>query len=493
MPFSFRLFCWLCACLPLWLVAQPVDSARLAIERDLARAHFDAAEARLPALPPAYAAFYRAHLAVYRFLGSQDPRYLGALRGGWRETEQALVGLPDPDPLKLVMLAELYSKRAALEFMEHNYLSAVRFAKLGRSHAKQAEKAFPGRPEQQKLLGLYNVALGAVPSQYQWITKALGFDGDVEAGLAQLAYATEHSQLLRQEAPILTFFIEKNILDRPERSVARIQQEREAHGPNLLLDYLLAGAYLSDRQAKAALEILVQGEHYRQGEAFFFPFWDYLTGKAHYYQGDQRAAQQHFSRFLKAYPGKLLRADATFRLAMSLTLSGSYPAGRHYFLLLSEDEEKGFDSDAYAQHMAQTFARRTPSQAELDLFLARNSFDGGDFTKALGYLYRLHDRRRALSEAERLEMHYRFGRVYHAQDSLAQAALHYEACRHQPAGEQLWLQAYATYYLGEIAHAQGQPELARSYFEHALSYDGYFYQTGLENRAKVALQEMKKR
>ncbi|RMG16695.1 MAG: DUF3808 domain-containing protein, partial [Bacteroidetes bacterium] len=440
---------------------------------------------------PALRHFYSAHIPIYKFMATQSPVYLHELQENWGLTIDAIEDLPDENKLKNVMLAELYYKRAALEFLDGNYFTALRFLQSSRSSIRRNEKKFPGNENHLKVLGIFNVALGAVPRKYQWLTNILGFSGDMDLGMDQLRRAAKTGHILPLEADLFAYYVEKNMLDQPHKAIDRLTQLKKRYPTNLIVDLCLAAGYMSIKENEAALQLLRARNQYRLDQAVFFsPLWDYQLGKAFYFKEDYFRAQIYFEQFLKQKGSKLFRTDATFRLGMSLTLNGSYQEGLRFFRLLASDKSSGFDDDAYAENMARRFARHEPSAHVKALFRARNLFDGGYYQQALAILDGLASQ--ALNVADRTELAYRYARIYHSQGALQRARQQYLLCIAQPQSEQLWLQVYAHYFLGEIAREAGDFSTARSYYKSALEFDDYFYQDGLENRCKIALSALKR-
>ncbi|MEO1451793.1 MAG: hypothetical protein AAFV07_19845, partial [Bacteroidota bacterium] len=201
----------------------------------------------------------------------------------------------------------------------------------------------------------------------------------------------------------------------------------------------------------------------------------------------------YFAKLLKEYSGSLFRADAQFRLCMALTLNGSYAVGKHFFITLSNDEDSGFDEDEYARFMALKYAQRPPNTDELALQQARNLYDGGYYEKALAALAPLEARRGELSPGLKAELAYRKARILHSQGKLPAAIVQYKEClKHSVGQEHSWLQAYSCYFMADIAHKQGDFANAKGEYQRALGYDDYFYQAGLENRCKAALNKLRK-
>ena len=476
------------------LAADPDTSGLVTqIENDLASFRLDDALKKAEKLESeAYRSFYQATALFYKYVSSLDVQYVLAFRSNWKSYESALATMADTDPLKAVMIAELNCKRAGIEFMDGKNLTAVRYAQSCRNHIRRNESQFPDNIEQRKILGLFNIVFSSVPRKYQWLSNMLGYRGDIETGLRQLEEASQQSKLLRLEAELIIFYVEKGMLSREKEAVDRMERIRKQRGPNMLIDYSLGAAYLNLKQNEKALEVLSRREQYAgDARVFFIPFWDYLMGRGYYFKADYQRAQIYFSRFLKGNKGTLFRTDATFRLGMALTLNDNYALGQHFFRQLASGTTSGFDEDEYAQYMAAQYAETAPGATIKALFRARNYFDGGYYDLATAILNDLQGRVSQLNDAEKTELHYRYARVLHGQGKSDQAIEQYQRCIEQPATDQLWLQVYAHFYLGEIARARGEKEKARELYRKALGFNKYFYQAGLENRCKASMASLR--
>jgi tetratricopeptide (TPR) repeat protein len=477
------------------VLTQALSAEALTTEQHLAAFRLSEAKSSLEALNSqgGYRAFYEANIQAYEFFRTLDPANIQTFRGEWDRWESRLESLTDNDPLKYVMLSELHCKRAIMEFLDRNYLTAVRYARTGRVYVKRNQKNFPDNAEQFKILGIFNIALGAVPSKYHWITNTLGFRGDLMVGIQQLTQAAEKGKLLPLESELLLCIVRKNMLDQPDAALLRIEQLRKTRGPNMLLDYMQANIFIDIKRNEEALSIFKEGEEWYQNSAVsYLVFWDYQLAKSYYFKNDLRNAQRYYARFLQGYQGTFMRKDANFRLGMSLTLNGSYSLGKRFFANVAEASDSDFDEDEYAQFMAKKFTEAPPSPAMMELFRARNFFDGGYYVQAVAALDALRKLPGELSPGEIAESQYRYGRIYHSLGRLTEAATYYQQCAAQPVeDERVWLQAYAWFFQGTIAREQRTPALAKQHFEKALTFNKYFYQAGLENRCKAALSEMK--
>lgn len=433
--------------------------------------------------------FYVAHSQMYKYFATQDPKLANEIRKNWNTYTAAVSKLPDSE--KDIYLSELHGKRAIMEFLERKYVTASRFGRNSFNLVNSYKKKYPNSAESLKMQGLFNVVLGNVPRRYQWIANLLGFKGDLKKGLRQLENAGKYSKILRHEAQLILCTIEKSMLDRPQEAIVRLEKARAKYGKNILLDYLYASGLLRLKKNEEALVVLNRSQLYDFNKVQFIPFWDFLHGKACYYKNDLSGAQKHLALFVRGYKGKLMRTDAYFRLGMALTLKKRYDLGKPFFELIAKEEHGGFDEDEYAQYMAKKFSEKEPDAITLSLFQARNYFDGGYYSKSSAILRQLKIFLPKDSK-HRTELNYRFARIYHSLGKLDQASTYYNASiEANGADKDVYLKAYASYFLGEIAREKGERQTAKSKYEKALTYENYFYQSGLENRCKAALTNLK--
>ena len=96
------------------------------------------------------------------------------------------------------------------------------------------------------------------------------------------------------------------------------------------------------------------------------------------------------------------------------------------------------------------------------------------------------------TEKDVTEFYYRKGRLAHKTQELSAAKLFYLQTI-EMTGESPWYFApNAALQLGYISQAQGDLASAKMYFEKALSYKKYEYKSGIDSKARSALDQMKK-
>ena len=464
------------------------EAARKLIESDIEKFHLNDATSKLYQLSAPYRTFYESNILIYKWAASQDNAHVVQFFKNWDATMLMIETMPKTNPHRRIFMAEMNGKRATLEFVKGDYVKSVMHAKECYNLIQENVKLFPNDISNYKMQGLFNIALSSVPKKYQWIINSLGFKGDVNLGMKQLATASAKGEVLRAESSYIAYYAEKNLMSKPEAAVQRLLNEQKISGSNIGTDFFIATGYFVMNKNDKAFEILSQRYKYAQdNKVFYIPYWDYALAKSYYFKEDYKSAQTYFTLFLAKQKGTMYRTDGLFRFGMSQILSGDYATGKQQFVKLVALKRSGFDEDEYAYQMANRFIKSEPNQTLKSLFRARNLFDGGYFTKSLTILENLKANQNALTVDEKTELFYRFGRIYHAQKNYALAKTYYTNCTVQSQSSALYMQVYAHYYLGEMARALGKTEEARTNYKKALTFDGYAYQNGLESRCKTAL------
>lgn len=441
---------------------------------------------------PALMGYYQSRILFLKYLSSDSEVFLDPFFNMCKVAMQNAGKLSDKDPLKGVYLAELHFMRGAIRALDNSIVKASFDLNTACNILEANRNRFPDNPEQKKLLGVFNVALGSVPRKFQWLTGIFCFKGDLESGIKMLQESAQSSSLMPEESEVILFFFEKNMLSKPDQAAQRIQKLLDKHPKSFPFAYLQVSGFMELRQTDKALKAFqARDAQFRADpDLFFSPFWDYTRAKMHYFRLELKEADTYFSKFLKVYRGSKLLADAHFRKGMTLALQDDYEGARKIFRDLIENPSSGFDEDDYAWHMSNLFAGRRPTAVELDLFRARNLFDGGYFVRAKSYLEKVEKQASSLNNEDKAELFYRKGRVLQESGDRAGAIAAYKKAFKEFPERNLWMKVYAHYYLGKIYQEQNEMDKAELLFRAALEYDGYFYQSGLEQKCKTALRQL---
>ena len=474
-------------------VPENQDRIQQELESNIEHLYLSAAEEQISLLSnPTLQPYYQAKILFIRNLALQDPDTRPRYYQSTEKLIKELGKLPEDMPLKRVMLAETYFQNGMIRFLDKSYLSAASDLQEACDLVQRNREDFPNNVEQLKLLGAYHVALASVPKKFRWLTRLLCFRGDLETGIRQLELASKESELMPHEAEVLLFYVEKNLLNQPEEANERMRRLYETEPDCFTWNFFLVSTYLDLHQTDSALILLKKGDHFRSDpELLYPPFWDYLQGKAHYYRLENSMAQVYFGRFLEKQKGPVFRSDAMFRSGISMVLNENYPRAQKVFQRILDENESGLDADEYALKMAERFSLHKPTEPEKLLFGARNLFDGGYSSESLILLEEIEKKHPDLNVEDQTELEYRYARNYHHLYAIELARTYYSRCAAQTSVHNKWMSVYSLYYLGQIEEWDENPEKARQLYKKALQEDDYFYQSGLEQRCKAALAQLK--
>ncbi len=437
--------------------------------------------------------YYETRILFVQYLLHEDAPLLTAFLAHSKSALEVIQDLPETDPEKDLMAAEIFFLRGAVKAMDKKNVAGALELKSACTLIYRNSQVFPKNKEQLKLLGIFNVGMSAIPKKLKWLGNVLCFGANLQLGVQQLEQAAKSSHLLPQEADLMLFYFEKNMLGKPDEAVARAKRMVAAEPNSKIANYLLLSAYLETRQADKAIALVESKEAslLANKQADDLPIWHYSRAKAHFFRLEYAACITQMDRFLQLYHGKTLYADAVYKKAMSLVLMGRYVESKVVFHQLTKAESSDFDVDEYALSQAAIYLLRAPSETERELYEARNLFDGGYYQRSLKKLIPIEQRQPQCTENERCELWYRLGRNWQELDSTRLAKASYLACFATQPGRNLWMKAYSHYYLGRMLELEADWVNARKEYQVALTYDNYDYQAGLEQRCKASLEQLK--
>lgn len=438
--------------------------------------------------------YYQMRILFVQHLIAEPSGFLDRFVAHSKTALEQLDALPDTDPDKSWMMAEVFFMRGVLRAMHKQAVSSAVDMKSACNLIASARASHPQHKDPLKLTGVFNVAMSAIPRKLQWLGNALCFKGDLQTGLRQLETVAAGGSYLADEAHVLLFYFEKNLLARPDAAQSRAEGLHARQPESKVVNYLLLSSYLERRDIDAAIALgeTMEPSFRKQKQSEPLPIWSFNLGKAYFFRLNYAAAIQHFDRFLSVYRGSTLKADALYRKGMALTLDGRYAEGRKVFLQFAGLEGSQFDADEYARKQAAIYLLREPSRIDKQLYAARNLFDGGYYRRSLDSLASLQAPGTVLGDNQRTELYYRLARNHHALGDLPLASRQYEQAVLMQPSTALWMKVYSLYYLARIAEAGGNLEKAKALYRAALDYDDYPYQSGLEQRCKAALQQLKR-
>lgn len=494
-------FTWLLAVTPICQAQQPEQPMLLTSEASVAlfeEGRRQALDLQLEAASQTFqklairpdgqpAALY--HFSVISFLKgiiTDEPVYYHEFWERSDAFEEAIADAP-ASKWRTYLLAHNSLHRAGVHAKQDHMVKAALAARTAFKGFEELHKRHPTFYEGYDGLGMFHVVIGSLPSGYRWILRILGYEGDVQQGLAELRVAAERSTYAREEATVFLAMADIMINSAPEDGLRRLAELQRQHPKSPFFAHLYGYGLLSNREAVAAeRQLRAALEAGRSAEHFYIDYSAYYLAQSLFRQGRFSEAEGYYRHYLQRHRGPALRALALLHLGQSLEMQDRREEAVAVYRQIASQRE--YDSDMAALRAAGKLLAAPMTAAERDLLRGRNAFDAGQYEKAIAVLMPVFE---TGAPNERTEAAYRLGRVYHAQGRLAEAIPVYEyAIAHGGVEGDRWA-PWSQYYLGEIHAQQGEWQQARLAYHAALAYNGnYDYRQSLEQHAKAGLSRL---
>lgn len=387
-------------------------------------------------------------------------------------------------PETLFLRAELNLQRGFNLLNLGQEFNAVLAIRQAYTASQECIKKYPLFIPIKKTHGVIQVMVGSVPDKYQWFMSLLGMRGSVKVGQKQLEELRLSKSSLSTEATIL-FYTIKGFLNQQFGEAAKGFQECLVKEPDSrLLLFLGINMLMKDSQSEEALKLIHSLDTRPQGLPM--DYIEYLRGEALLERGDYSQAIHAYQKFLKNFKSQSYRKDSYYKISLCYYLSGNIESARKNLEIAKKTGTATADPDKYAAAMMEegTFPN-------FKILKVRFYTDGGYYKEAREVLKTITPVDLP-TEKDVTEFYYRKGRLAHKTQELSAAKLFYLQTI-EMTGESPWYFApNAALQLGYISQAQGDLASAKMYFEKALSYKKYEYKSGIDSKARSALDQMKK-
>ncbi len=405
------------------------------------------------------------YIDFYSLITNQDIAELRRLEKNKSLRIARLGNIPSSSPYKLYAQAEINLQWAfSRVFQQEFFTAALEFRDCYKLLEENA-KTFPAFTPNQKDLGMLKAMLG-------------------KQGLAMLKTYVEQDkhpleQLLeKQSGEYYYTFIQLNFGDKQEcwHFCEKVTPDYET---NLLSAYLRMFTAIKTGHGEIALQTFdakPTGSEYS-----VFPILDYLAGVAYLNKLDDEAAI-YFKKYVSFSKGKNLIKDAYKRLSWYYLVKGEEKYVELYRNMVIRYGAAIAEEDKQALREAEAHQVYHPG-----LLKARLLFDGGYYDKALQQLQQT----TVSGFAEKIEMAYRYGRVYHEMKHYSKAIEYYESCvQLGGSSAHLYFVPVSCNQLGAICERLGNKTQAIYWYEKTLTYKGYDYKGSTTQKAKTALARL---
>jgi len=390
-----------------------------------------------------------------------------------------------PETAETLFLRAEISLQRGLNLMNLGQeLNAVLAIRQAYQNAQACLKRYPQFIPVKKTYGVIQVMLGSVPDKYQWFMSLLGMKGSVKVGQKHLEDLRLSGSSLSLEATVI-FYAVKGFLNQQFGEAAKgFQESLQKEPDSRLLMFLDINMLMKNSQSEEAFLMMQELDKHPQGLQMVLV--DYLRGEALVHHGEYTQAIASYQKFLRGYKSRSFKKDAYYKISLCYYLMGDMVNAQKNYETAKTTGRTAADPDKYADAMLAENA--FPNAKLLKL---RFATDGGYYKEAKEIVKTI-TTSDVSKPKDAAELVYRRARLSHKTQDLPTAKNYYLQTIDKTGDNPWYFAPNAALQLGYISQAQGDVEGARKYYEKALSYKRYEYKSGIDSKARYALDQLGK-
>jgi len=389
----------------------------------------------------------------------------------------------------LYTLGNTYSYRAIAFAKAGNYLDAAWASKKSESYLTDLIQLNPRFYDAYLGLGLYNFAIGQIPSAFKWALNLAGFSGDRNTGIKYIKTAASKGSISKVEAHYYLSQIYSEILFEYDSASVFLKKLVSKYPGNILFNYSYSVLEIKKRNLddaeKGLLKIIQNGsaddtsttansKKFKQ----LISLSNFLMGDIFYRRNMFDSAKYYYRKFIESGGENDYKGIAFLRLGLCFELTGERENAVRYFKFTNKGN-MDIEDDIFARRKGEIYSSRSLDQNEVRLITGANLIDNGKYSAAYDSLFALFNSEKNgpmkaeaalyLSETEFYLGNYN--------ESLEFA----EAVRELNCGSEKWIRPFADYFAARVNHKLGNDLAAKNLIEEADDYTDFDYQNKLKN------------
>lgn len=347
------------------------------------------------------------------------------------------------------------------------------------------EKQFPDFIANKKSLSVIHALAEYLPGA---IKKLFNIKGSLKLGRAEIeevvAYADKNDFLFTKEADAIHAYMLIHLFNQPDEAWAVLQGSDLHPDESPLAGFLLGSIGLKAGKNEEVVQILSKRD--KSSEVFQFYYLDFILGKGKLYMLEESAIPE-IESYINNHKGRHFVKEAYQKLAWAaLAIEKDEKKYKYYMKLCLQNGHDLLEDDLQAIKEAKN--SKTP---DIALLRARLLYDGGYFQRAYDDLVEYEDSYKT-HRTKKLEYNYRMGRITHALERYSEAKNYYLYSIGAGKKNNSFFACNAALQLGLISEKQQLYGDAAKYFEVCLDIKPSIYRSMLHNKAKAAINRLKK-
>lgn len=419
---------------------------------------------------------------LWYYLGSREKNDFNAfVKYSDQALEIAKTALDEhaDDPYLNYILGTNYMYRAVIFTREENYLDAVWASKKSESYLNRTLELDPKFVDAYLGLGLYNFAVGQIPSAFQWALSLAGIQGDKQIGINYIKKAAAQGNLSKVEAQYYLSQILSEVLYENEAAIYYLRNLLRRYPENILFSYSYAVLEVKERNLFDAQKVLTKIVH-KENSRFnqVISFSNFLMGDIFLRKNQFDSAKVYYQNFLLSTPSNDYTGIASYRLAISYELTNDRKESERLFKN-SAYGNMDLEDDQYAKRRGEIYSKRNLSPNEINLVESANLIEAGKYAAAFDSLRNLlpnvkTEWLRAEILLNMSEASYMLGKINESLDyALASIKINPQ--------EEKWIAPFAAYNAARVYKKQKDVSSFEEMLNRIDDYSDYDYQNKLKN------------
>jgi tetratricopeptide (TPR) repeat protein len=465
-----------------------------ALDVDDAMAAFDSVSSMAPGDPRG--PFFRAMTSFYLYGLSRKPADLERF---FNESEnvidicEGLIDRNERDAVAKFYLGGILGYRGIAYSNENSLLKAVKDGRQGYFLLEEAVILDPTLYDAHMGFGLFRYLVAKVPRSMSWILNLLGFDGDLQGGLASLKLAADRGIYTRTEAAL---FYAQFMFSEERRDTALIYlgELRRRHPENTLFIVLYAAWQrqmnnLDEAQKAAELAIEMNArKKIRYGEELAFS----TLGSIHFQKNDFGEARENYLKYMDQTQVKERTPNLTyFRAAIACDVAGDRANAVRLFGQMKKADDSDRPREVFQYRLAQKYQRRPLNPPEIMNIKAENEASNGKPERALA-LYRSAAAASAGFPDARARALYGIVQMTYELKQYPECVAAADSALAVTPEEEVWIPPHVLFKKGQALGRLGRPADATAAFEAISDHDDYDFQSSLERRTEDELRTLRR-
>lgn len=404
---------------------------------------------------------------------------------------ERLVGQNEKDATAHFFLGGIHGYRGMAEQVHGSLMKAVLEGRKGYFELEDAVELKPDLYDAHMGFGIFRYLVAKVPSSLAWVARIVGFDGDLEGGLASLRLAATKGVYTRSEA---AFYLAQFLFSEHKRDEGfeLMRTLIKRHPDNTLFLVLYSSWQLREGNLDDALSYINKASEVNARKAIKYgeEFIHSTRASIAYARNDFVTARTEYDFFLARHTLRNMVPNYTYyRIAVAREIAGDRRGAIEAAKWMKESNAAGQPNDAGLYRRGEELAARPFTTAEIALIKAGNVYNRKLLDSSLVYYGQARDMA-ADNPDVRLRALYGLQQVYYDSGRDTDAVRTGEEIFTGKPVREIWIIPHAYFKLAQSYERLGRIAEARKALDRIDDYDDYDYQKSLERSVKDELNKL---